>query len=263
MFTTMTARIAGLLGLVLVSGLALAHEGSIEGDLTLSAYELTKFLHVVLLVFWLGPEVAIMVAGQFATNTALSAAQRAGAARLMQYYELMPRVCMSLMLTVGGVLSEFEGVTHPWWQMAGIWLLGPVWLGLTLAAYFGDRTGLATLAERLEHWLRMALIVAIPISVAYSTVTGRLAEAPYVGGKLILFALILALGLLARRAFQPFISGVAELARAGTSAGSNAALDQAIGSSYRQGRLYVFGIWIALLLAALMGIVQYGAPAAS
>lgn len=239
---------------IMAGEIALAYTEALpHGGPTLDAHELLRYLHIVLLVFWLGPDVAIVVAGSFAANPALNAAQRAGAARMMEYYEIMPRVCMSLMLTVGGLLSEHVGLAHPWWQMAGIWLLGPVWLGLTLAAYFGA-AGAGTLAGRLERLLRMVLVVAVPASVAYSISTGRLAEAPYVGGKLLLFALILVLGLLAARAWAPFRDGVRRLAVEGTSA----ALDAQVTTSFRAGRRYVIGVWIALALAALSGVVQPG-----
>jgi hypothetical protein len=193
-----------------------------------------------------------MVAGNHVINPALNAAQRVGAATMMHYYEIMPRVCMSLMLTVGGVLSEHVGLTHPWWQMAAIWLLGPVWLVLTLAAYFG----VGATAPKLEEWLRIALIVAVPVSVSYSVATGRLAEAPYVGGKLLLFAVILLLSLLARYAFQPFSEGVKQLANQGAST----VVDRSMRQSFSRGRRYVLASWAALLLAAFLGVVQPGVP---
>jgi hypothetical protein len=242
---------------IMVAGGASVHAAdAAAGGLTLTAHDLTRYLHVVLLVFWLGPEVAIMIAGNHAVSPALNAAQRAGAARMMEYYDIMPRVCMSLMLTVGGVLSEYVGLAHPWWQMAGIWLLGPLWLALTLGAYFGGSAGAGALAERLEQWLRLAVIVTVPISVGYSTATGRLAEAPYVGSKLLLFAIIVLLSLLARRAYRPFRDGVRELAAGNASP----ALDETMRASFVSGRRFVFGIWAALLLAALVGIIQPGVP---
>jgi hypothetical protein len=246
-----------LAGAALAAGVAWSHEMAPDvGDLTLTAHELTRYLHVVLLVFWLGPEVAILIAGNHAIDTTLTASQRAASARMMTYYEIMPRVCMSLMLTVGGILSEQIGLEHPWWQAAGIWLLGPVWLVLALAAWLAGSRGARNAAVRLEEILRVVLIVGIPLSVWYSTSTGRLEDAPYVGAKLILFAAILVLGLFARRAFGPFTSGLQQLARDGASP----ALDATLASSWRRGRVFVLGIWAALLLAALLGIVQPGAP---
>lgn len=246
-----------LTGGLLAAGVVMGHEAvTATGNATLTAHDLLRYLHIVLLVFWLGPDVAIMVAGSHVVDTRLNAAQRAGAAQMMRYYEIMPRVCMSLMLTVGGVLSEYVGLEHPWWQMAGIWLLGPVWLVLTLLAYFGAGPGAGETAARLEGWLRVALIVGIPVSVSYSIVTGRLAEAPYVGGKLLLFAVVLILGLLARRAFGPFNADVAVLA----SAGASPALDQSLRESFVRGRRWVLASWAVLLLAALSGVVQPGVP---
>lgn len=247
---------------LLTAGAVWAHTGhdtaNETGNLALTAIDLVRYLHVVLLVFWLGPEIGIMIAGAHAIDPKLTAAQRSAAARMMQYYEVMPRVCMSLMLTVGGILSEQIGLDHPWWQAAGIYLLGPVWLALTLAAYFGS-AGAGITAARLEQWLRIVLIIGVPVSVAYSTATGRLADAPYIGSKLLLFALILLLGLLARRAFTPFREALPKLAQAGASP----ALDSTMTASMRAGRRYVFVIWGALLLAALLGIARPGAPAES
>lgn len=247
-----------LVVLALAGGLAIAHEsGEVSGPMTLTAHDFLRYLHVVLLVFWLGPDVAITIAGSYAANTQLNAAQRAGAARMAGYYALMPQVCMSLMLTVGGILSEYVGLEHPWWQMAGIILLGPVWLTLTLLAYFGWG-GAGELSARLEHWLRIALVFGIPVSVTYSVVTGRLAEAPYVGGKLILFALLLVLGLLIRRAYAPFRDGIEQLSRDGASPG----LDQVITTSFTRGRRLVYVSWVILMLAALAGVVKPGATEA-
>ena len=236
---------------------AWAHTVGQSGGLTLSTHDLTRYLHVVLLVFWLGPEVAIVIAGNHAVSPALNAAQRAGAARMMQYYEIMPRVCTSLMLTVGGILSGQVGLEHSSWQMAAIVLLGPVWLVLTLVAYFGAASGAGAAAARLDEWLRVVLIVAVPVSVVYSTVTGRLAEAPYVGAKLLLFALVLLLGLLGRRAFGPFVDGVRKLSLPG----APAAPDPAVTASYVRGRRFIVAIGAALMLAALLGIVRPGEPA--
>jgi len=238
-------------GGVVLAPAAVAHTGESPGGM----HELLRYLHVVLLVFWLGPEVATLVAGQHAIRATLNAAQRVAAARMMGYYEIMPRVCMSLMLTVGGALSEQVGLDHPWWQSAAIWLLGPVWLTLTVAAHFGAATGAGAIAERLEQALRIVIVLAVPVSVAYSITAGRLAAAPYVGGKLLLFALIALLSLLARRAHAPFRDGVRELAADNGSPG----LDLAMRASVARGRPFVLAIWVALLLAALLGVVQPGA----
>jgi hypothetical protein len=193
-----------------------------------TTYELLQFLHVFLFVFWLGPDVAVYVWSRKTVEAGASAEQRVVAGQMMALVDFIPRAAISLMLTVGGLLSEYVGLEHPWWQMAGIILLGPVWLALVLAGLIRDGTPFGATAQQLESWLRWVLIVAVPVSVAYSTLTGRLAIAPYVGAKLLLFAAILLFGYLLRARLAPLP--------------------------------YTVAIWLALLAAAFMGVLKPGVP---
>ena len=221
-----------------------------------TSYELLQFLHVFLFVFWLGPDVAVYIWSRKTVEAGVSAEQRIVAGQMMTLVDFIPRAAISLMLTVGGLLSEYVGLEHPWWQMAGIILLGPVWLVLVLAGIFRDGTPVGATAERLESWLRWGLIVTVPLSVAYSTVTGRLAMAPYVGAKLLLFAAVLLFGHLLRARLVPLRQGLAELAASEPSP----ALDQAMRASLARSRPYTVAIWVAILMAAFIGVLKPGAP---
>lgn len=219
-------------------------------------FEWLHFLHIFLFVFWLGPDVAVYAWSRKVADPASTPEQRVVAGQMMNLVDMIPRAAMSLMLTVGGLLSEFVGITHPWWQMAGIVLLGPVWLALVLAAFLRDGTALGATAARLDTALRVVLVVAIPLSVAYSTVTGRLALAPYVGAKLLLFAAIVLLGLLLRARLARLRADLATLAASGPAP----ALDQSMRASLARSRPYTVAIWVALLVAAFMGVLRPGAP---
>jgi hypothetical protein len=221
-----------------------------------TTYELLQFLHVFLFVFWLGPDVAVYVWSRKAVEAGASAEQRVVAGQMMALVDFIPRAAISLMLTVGGLLSEYVGLEHPWWQMAGIILLGPVWLALVLAGLIRDGTPFGATAQQLESWLRWVLIVAVPVSVAYSTLTGRLAIAPYVGAKLLLFAAILLFGYLLRARLAPLRQGLVDLAASGPSP----ALDESMRTSLGSSRPYTVAIWLALLAAAFMGVLKPGVP---
>jgi len=226
-----------------------------------TSYELLQFLHVFLFVFWLGPDVAVYAWSRKVVETGASAEQRVVAGQMMALVDVIPRAAISLMLTVGGLLSEYVGLEHPWWQMAGIVLLGPVWLTLVLIAVFRDGTASGASAQRFESWLRWLLIVAVPLSVAYSTVTGRLALAPYVGVKLLLFALVLLFGHLLRARLAPLRQALAELGTADLAThGPSTARDEAMRVSLARSRPYSVAIWLALLTAALMGVLKPGVP---
>ncbi len=221
-----------------------------------TTFELLQFLHVFLFVFWLGPDVAVYAWSRKAVDAGASAELRVVAGQMMTLCDLIPRAAISLMLTVGGLLSEYAGLEHPWWQMAGIVLLGPVWLTLVLIGALRDGTPFGASAQRFESWLRWLLIVTIPLSVAYSTVTGKLAMAPYVGAKLLLFAAVLLLGQLMRARLAALGPAFAELKTNGPST----SLDATMAASVARSRPYVVAIWLALLVAALMGVLKPGAP---
>ncbi len=223
----------------------------------ITSYELLQFLHVFLFVFWLGPDVAVYAWSRKVVEAGASAEQRVVAGQMMALVDTIPRMAISLMLTVGGLLSGYVGLSHPWWQMAGIVLLGPVWLTLALIGIARDGTPFGVTSQRLESALRWLLIVAVPVSVAYSTMTARLAMAPYVGPKLLLFAAVLLFGQFLRARLGPLRLGLAQLVTAGPSP----ELDETMRVSLARSRPYSVAIWVALLTAALLGVLKPGAPA--
>jgi len=239
-----------LLGaLLLASGTAFAATGSDE-----FSYTLVLFLHQVLFVFWLGPDIGVYMWSTKATNPEVTPAQRVAAGRMMRSIEIIPRACMSLMLTVGGVLTEMMGLTHPWWQMVGIWLLGPVWLTLTLLVYFREDGDQGAQLDKLDSLFRWAVILTVLASVAYSVATERLAGAPWVTGKLLIFAAVVFFGLMMRRRLMPFTGGIDTLEADGPSP----ELDKTLANSVARARIYMFATWLALAMAAGLGIVQPG-----
>jgi len=247
---------AALAAAVVASPLG-AHAAETAAAEPFSLYSIVLFLHVLLFVFWLGPDVGVYLWSRRVVMPALDANERVEAARMMQMIDVMPRVAMSLMLTIGGILTEAVGLTHPWWQMAGIVLLGPVWLVLVLVSYFRRGTELGQTVARLDGYLRWLVAISVVISVAYSWSTGRLAPAPYVGGKLLLFAALVVISQLMRRQLRPFFAGVEQLARGE----GGTAVDAAMTASLARSRPLEAAMWVALLLAAYLGVAKPGAPA--
>ncbi len=220
----------------------------------ITGYELWQFLHVALFVFWLGPEFAVYLWSRKAVAPGVPTELRIVSGQMIAAVTVIPRAAAALMLTAGGILSEYVGLTHPWWQMAGIILLGPVWLALVLAGALRDGTPLGATAIGLESLLRWLLIILVPLSVAWSWTTGQLAMAPYVGSKLLLFAAVLLFGQLMRARLATFTAGFGALA-AGTATPDT---ERSMATSLSRSRLYNLAIWGALLLAALLGILKPG-----
>jgi hypothetical protein len=222
----------------------------------LTGHEIVLFLHQLLFVYWLGPDIGVFVWSRKVVNAELTADQRLAAGKIITSIDFIPRVCISLMLTVGGILTESVGLEHPLWQMAGIILLGPVWLSMVLVIYIRRGTALGASVAKLDFWFRWALILAVVASVVYSFSTGRLDEAPWVGGKLLLFAAVVLFGLIMRMRLRPFTDGLARLAVDGPSEQLNGAM----ATSLSRATPFMIAIWIGLLWAALLGVVKPGSP---
>jgi thiol-disulfide isomerase/thioredoxin len=233
-----------------------ATEMEMRAEVGVTVHRLWLYAHILLFVFWLGADLGVFLCGRAAVKPGLTPEQRLRTAELMNRIDLAPRISASLMLTVGGILTEYVGVPHPWWQMAGIVLLGPVWLALVLATYVMEGRPLGMSGARLDDAFRAVLVVAVPVSVAWSWITGRLEDAPYVAIKLLLFAALMLLGLLLRRRSRPFTEGLRRLAQGEPSEPVVAAMAASRGRAWP----LIIAIWLALALAALMGIVKPGAP---
>ena len=222
----------------------------------MSNHEFFILLHLVLFVYWLGGDIGVFYSSKFVVNPNLSKETRLVAAKIMFNLDLIPRICMSLMLTVGGILSEFNGLTHPWWQTAAIILLGPFWLAMVLTIHFNEGKPIAHKLSSFDFGFRWVMIVAILVSVAYSYRTGRLDPAPWIGMKLVLFAALIFLGLMIRIALKPFATAFRNLAVQGASDSDNTAMQ----ASLAKVRVWVLLLWLILLIQAYLGVAMPLSP---
>lgn len=216
------------------------------------ADSLLTLLHVLLFCYWLGGDIGVFYASGFVVDSKYSRDQRLIAAKIMLAIDLVPRVCMSLMLTVGGLLAELRGITHPWWQMLGILLLGPVWLGGVLLLHFRHD---APYHDKLAGWdrlLRWMVIVGILLSTIDSLWTGEATKAPWLTLKLLGFATLVFCGLMIRASFNGFANGYVALLKGEPTREQN----DVMARSLSRVRPWVVLIWVILIGEAWLGIAQ-------
>ncbi|MCP4000051.1 MAG: hypothetical protein GY727_03985 [Gammaproteobacteria bacterium] len=246
----MARLMTGLFLLFTGSAAVFASSGAAQDD---SLYLVMLYMHQILFVFWLGPDIGIYMWSTKATNPELTPAQRVAAGRIMRGIDIIPKVCMSLMLSVGGILTELMGIEHPWWQMIGIVLLGPVWLTLTLLVHFRAGTDAGAKLARIDIWFRWLVVLSVIGSIGLSMTTGRLTEFPWVTGKLMLFAAVVFFSIIMRTRLQNFIAGIDQLDATG---GTTPELDRQLKQSMSGARTFMFATWLGLALAAGLGMAQ-------
>ena len=143
------------------------------------AYDLFIILHLLGFVYWLGGDVGVFYSSGFVVNPKYSVETRLIASKIMMNLDLIPRVCMTLMLTIGATLASMQGVDHYPGQMIALWILAPVWLFMVLYMHFKHGTPLSNTLGKVDFWLRRILIAGIVASVIYTLYSGRLAATPW------------------------------------------------------------------------------------
>jgi hypothetical protein len=217
------------------------------------AHQVTVLIHVLLFVYWLGGDLGVFYSSKFVVKPDISPEARSVAAKIMLDLDQIPRMCMAMMLTVGGILTEFIGVPHPLYQKVGIVLLGPVWLFCVTYLHFWHGGKAYAAITKFDMFIRWAVVIGIPVSVWMHWETNNLAEYPWVAGKLIVFAFLVFCGIMVRGKIGPFIATLLKC-RAGETPTAEENAAQA--KSLSQVRVWVFMIWAGVFLSGFVGIVN-------
>ena len=188
----------------------------------------------------------------FVVDSKLSRETRLVAAKIMLGCDLIPKICMSLMLTVGGILTHYNGIDHPLWQWIGIILLGPVWLSIVLVQHFKHQAAYIPTLTKIDFYFRWLLVAGIVISCLISLSTGRLDDAPWVTAKLLGFAFLIFCGLMIRVSLKDFGASYTKIAQNDYDEADN----QAMALSLKKVKPWVVTIWIVLVIEAALGIVK-------
>ena len=222
---------------------------------TISAAHATALVaHLLLFVYWLGGDLGVFYSSRFVVDTGRSREARLTAAKIMLDLDLVPRICLSLMLTVGGLLNEFYGIPHPAWQLVGLILLGPFWLGMVLFLHLREGSAAAHRVQRLDFAFRWFMIAALVASFSYSLATGRLDAYPWIAAKLLIFAFLIFCGLMIRVRMPPFAAGLRALAADQATPDT----DRRMRESLARMRPWVLAIWAGVLASAVLGVVKPG-----
>ncbi len=203
-----------------------------------------KLLHLLLFVYWLGADVGTFYASRFVADAALAPPARATAARIMLGIDLLPRICMPLVLATGVQLASMLGVLAIGAAgLAGVWALSLGWLAMVLVIH--QRGAGAARLARLDFGVR---IVIVALLVAATLVLPALPA--WTTLKLLGFAATVVCGLMIRVHLKPFGPAFAQLMAGGRSDEPN----RIIAASIARCVPYVIAIWIVLIACAAAGL---------
>ena len=127
----------------------------------MSGHDVALLIHLLLFVYRLGGDIGVFYSSGLSVNRSLSREARQMAGKIMINLDLIPRLCLSLMLTVGGILTEYYGIDHPIWQWVGIILLGPVWFCALVYMHFNEGSDLVKKMTKVDYVFRWVMVFTL------------------------------------------------------------------------------------------------------
>ncbi|GGN24398.1 hypothetical protein FHR83_002908 [Actinoplanes campanulatus] len=221
------------------------------------------YLHIVLMVFWLGGDLGVFYSSRYVIDSSLTPAARLTACKIMLGLDLGPKICLILFLPSGLTLisldahgGELWGIRLlPWWLLLPVWIGSFAWIRLMWTDH--HEPGAHPTVKRVDRAIRIAVVAGMFGMGVFTLVAaepfGVTTNPKWLGGKVILYALAIAAGLGIRRQLRPFGPAFFGHVMAGT-AGDD---DEATVKNSVNGCLpYVWVIWGSVLLAGLLGVAK-------
>jgi hypothetical protein len=222
--------------------------------MTVNLYDILLLLHVLLFVYWLGADLAVLYSARYAADPTLSLETRLVISQIMAFVDLFPRISVPLIGAVGASLAVLNGDLRAGMAVLGLaWLLAAVWVGVNLFLYLNraDQTRIAPWKSFDAIWratIGLGVLIAGLLGLSGLGVTDNRSLA----AKLLVFAVAVFLSLLLRRVFLPFRPALRRLVE-----GSGGAPDVAIMQhTLSRARPVVLGIWALTVVAAAIGLWQ-------
>jgi len=155
------------------------------------SYNAWLFLHILLLVAWLGTDVGVLVGGWASKNKNLSTETREKILGIGMQLDMFPRTAMTLMLPTGMHLALSIGVLNfSSTTVTLVWLFSLAWLAITWIRYLNEGKPIGM------HMAKVAILIDIIVLgvcgwIAISSFGGNgPIIADWVATKVLLFGLI-------------------------------------------------------------------------
>jgi hypothetical protein len=204
---------------------------------------LAALAHVLVLVYWLGGDLGAFYASLLVSRASETPSARAAAGRILNAVDMAPRTAMILALPTGASLAAGKGwILLPDWGETFIWLGAVAWTALIWRLH---AAAASPTLRALDLGLRIAFLAGLFSLGAFAS------DWPlFIRLKCVLLGLCVAFGLGVRGVLAPFGAAFAEIIQGHSTPDVEAALRRSLGRA----RLFVVGIWIALLSAAYLGL---------
>jgi len=214
----------------------------------MNTYIILDFLHVLLFAYWLGPDWGVFVCGRRIANPDLSREERMRFLRASVAIDFFPRSSIVLIIAVGLTLAGLGGyISLGPVLLILIWTVAAIWLALVWFTGYVLQAGPLKMRLDAAHVMLRHVMTAVLLGVGvYSLVVGKPIVTQWLAVKLILVAILIAMGSVLRVIVGSWVSDLTGVA------GS----EGAIARSYPSTRKLVITFWLVSISIAFLGVTK-------
>lgn len=221
----------------------------------MDVHKLWIFVHIMLLVYWLGADLGVFILARRAKNAALAFETRLKLLEAAMAIDLLPRICFALMIPVGATLAATSGIiAPPAIALAGAWGYGIVWSILTIWATRWEGKPIGAVWRRANLGMQGVLGAAFVTLAAASLFGSGPIDAPWLAQKLFVFGLIYPAAIMIDVAFQPGVKAFAAIAAEGSTERRERAFSKSVDATC----VWVLVVYFLVALTAFLGVMQPG-----
>jgi hypothetical protein len=223
--------------------------------LLLENHRVLVWLHVLLAIYWLGPDWGVYVNSRYVARADLPLAERRRFLEAALRIDLVPRSCLILLLPAGLLLAGQLGLSPVTGAgLAAVWAGAIAWLLLSWRIYRRPGDAATAALRQLDHGIRWVLATLCIVTALYSLATGTLFLTTWLPLKLLGFGTLLLLGLALRAVMGGWAMGFQRLA----AEGSTPATEAVFAGALRRARPIAWIFWSVSAALAFLGVVKPG-----
>ena len=210
-----------------------------------------QYAHILAFVYWLGGDLGTFFASRQVVRRELGVEARQVALKIMLACDQGPKLAMPAAFVLGYQMAVSLGMLRvPGWFSWMVWALCLLWFANVLMLHHCQGRAFAAKLAAVDFRFRLAVIMLLLLAAGFGLAGADYLVADRVAWKTLVFAALMACGVMIRRHLKPFAPAFAALVAEGPSERHNAILEQSLAHC----RPYVWAIWLGLLVNAAIGV---------
>jgi hypothetical protein len=217
-------------------------------------YTLLLYAHIVLFVYWLGPDWGVYLVSSGVWRRDRTIDERIDSARLIVRMSQISRNALILLLPVGLTLAAIGGrAPIDAVGLIVIWATAVFWLLVSVVMFARRGGGLAARLNGVDAAIRWALLFGLVGLGAYAFATQQVFHDRWLAAKVVLYGLLIGNSLQQRAIARRWVTALIDMK---ADAARTEACEVVFAETARRSQLNAYFTWSASLTIAFLGVAK-------